>query len=289
MRILHRPSRRENGGGTGGDGGNRPVAVDRGMDIVAYKLVFIAVILVVGLVAGLLPVLAGAQARYERLFSLGNALGGGVFLGAGLIHLLPDAIDNYADLLGPGLDYPLASLICAAGFLMVLLIEKVIVRGDEDRFAEAAGQNAMAPYVLALVLSVHSIIAGIALGTERHLATSVALFLAVVAHKGVASFALGARLRRGGIERGKSVGLIALFSSMTPLGIAAGSIVGALLTDRGAQWFEGIFDALAAGTFLYIAVVDIVEDEFSRGKDIELKFLMVLLGLAIMALVAIWT
>lgn len=259
------------------------------MEIIEYKLFYIAVILAVGLTAGLAPVLTDAKARYERFFSLGNALGGGVFLGAGLIHLLPDAIDNFGTLLGPGLTYPLASLICAAGFLVVLLIEKVIVGVDEDRFADAIGQNAFAPYVLALVLSVHSVIVGIALGMESQAVTSAALFLAIMAHKGVAAFALGTSLRRGGIARARSTGLIAMFASMTPLGIVLGAHAGTVLTNNGAQWFEGVFDALAAGTFLYIAVMDIVQDEFSIGEDVKLKFAMVLLGLAIMAVVAIWT
>jgi len=65
------------------------------MDIAAQKLLAIVVIWLIGLVAGLWPVLIGARTPHDRFFSLGNALAGGVFLGAGLIHLLPDAIDSY--------------------------------------------------------------------------------------------------------------------------------------------------------------------------------------------------
>jgi zinc transporter 1/2/3 len=148
---------------------------------------------------------------------------------------------------------------------------------------------ALAPYVLALVLSVHSIIAGIALGAESSAITSAALFIAIMAHKGVAGFALGVSLRRAHIKRPRAVGLIAFFATMTPLGIAVGAVLGALLSGRGAEWFEGIFDALAAGTFLYIAVIDIVESEFAKQGDAGAKFAMVLLGIAVMALIAVWT
>ncbi|MGI9524598.1 MAG: ZIP family metal transporter, partial [Hyphomicrobiaceae bacterium] len=107
-------------------------------------------------------------------------------------------------------------------------------------------------------------------------------------HKGVAAFALGVNLHRSGVTPSKSTGIVALFSSMTPLGIIAGAIVGTFLSERGGQWFEGVFDSLAAGTFLYIAVVDIVENEFAKPEDTKLKFAMVFLGLAVMALVALW-
>jgi solute carrier family 39 (zinc transporter), member 1/2/3 len=260
------------------------------MEILHYQLIFIAAILATGLTAGLTPALTGAADRHERFFSLGNALGGGVFLGAGLIHLLPDASDNFSGLLGPDFDYPLASLICAGGFLLILLIERVIVGGDEERLAEASSSDdAMLPYVLALVLSVHSLIAGMALGAESQLATSLALFIAIIAHKGVAAFALGVSLERGAVRRSRSIGIVTLFSVMTPLGILAGAGLGALLSGPAEHWFEGTFDALAAGTFLYVAVVDIIGGEFSVRKDLWPKFMMVLVGLALMALVAVWT
>lgn len=120
------------------------------MDIAAQKLLAIVVIWLIGLVAGLWPVLIGARTPHDRFFSLGNALAGGVFLGAGLIHLLPDAIDSYRAVLGPDLDYPLASLVCAAGFLLVLLIEKVLLRGDEAQLAEAAQRQRIGVHALRL-------------------------------------------------------------------------------------------------------------------------------------------
>lgn len=260
------------------------------LEILHLKFVYIGAIFMIGLLAGLVPTLTGPT-RHERLFSLGNALGGGVFLGAGLIHLLPDAIDNFSGLLGPGLNYPLASLICALGFLLVLLIEKIIVGGDEERLAVVATQSpdTMVLYVLALILSVHSFIAGMALGAESLLVASIALFIAIIAHKSVAAFALGVSLQRGAVRRSRSIGIVVLFSVMTPLGILGGTAMSALLSGRSEQWFEGTFDALAAGTFIYVAVVDIVEGEFSLRRDLGLKFAMVLVGLAIMALVAVWT
>ncbi len=55
------------------------------------------------------------------------------------------------------------------------------------------------------------------------------------------------------------------------------------------QGLQPVFDALAAGTFLYVAVVDIIEVEFSHHQNQWLKFGLVALGLGVMAIVAIWT
>jgi zinc transporter 1/2/3 len=48
------------------------------------------------------------------------------------------------------------------------------------------------------VLSVHSVILGLALGAQSALAGAVIVFLAIVAHKGAAGFALGVGYQRAG-------------------------------------------------------------------------------------------
>ena len=71
------------------------------MGLSETNLSYICVVGLVGIIAGLWPILASPQLRDERYFSLRNAFCGGVFLGAALIHLLPDSIDSLNSLLGP--------------------------------------------------------------------------------------------------------------------------------------------------------------------------------------------
>jgi zinc transporter 1/2/3 len=143
------------------------------------------------------------------------------------------------------------------------------------------------PYLLMLTLSVHSIITGIALGLEDHLMSAVAIFLAVMAHKFTAAMALAISFSREAIELKRSRALLGVFYVMTPIGIILGTWWSSLLSGQGEAMIEGIFDALAAGTFIYISVVDILSEEFSANEARWGLFLMTVLGFAVMALVAI--
>jgi zinc transporter 1/2/3 len=91
-----------------------------------------------------------------------------------------------------------------------------------------------------------------------------------------------------GISRARK--LILGFAIMTPLGIMLGTGISALLDSTGEQVFEALFDAIAAGTFLYIASLDIIREEFLPPRsDRRIKWLWAAIGLTLMAIVAIWT
>lgn len=270
------------------------------MDIVTFKVAAFVVIFLTGMAGGLLSLRLAASPRSERLFSLGNALAGGIFLGAGLIHMLPDAQEGFrgaATAAGSSwpstlAGFPWVSLICACGFLLVLFLEKVLLRhqhGTMPGASESGPRGAFYPYVLLLVLSIHSIITGIALGTEQTIALAAVILLAVMAHKGSAAFALAVSLARGGAPRGRLLRIVAFFSLMTPLGIALGWTMTALLSGATEQLAAVVFDALAAGTFLYVALLDIIQEEFASSEDRWTKFNLVGAGLGLMALLAVWT
>jgi zinc transporter 1/2/3 len=247
------------------------------------KLAFAAAVLAVGLAgAGLALYLRGPRGRGLAM-SWGSALAGGVFLGAGLIHLLPDAAAGLA----PGHGYPWAFALCGLAFCAILLVEKVLWRPAPGPGGEAA-QAADTPYLLAGVLGFHSLLAGLALGAESSLAGSLALFAAVAAHKGSAAFSLGVALVRGEVAPRRRLAVLASFCLATPAGILAGAGVARLLAAPAARTGEAVFDSLAAGTFLYIAVLDVIQEEFAVPGARVSKFLFLAAGLAGMAALAVW-
>jgi solute carrier family 39 (zinc transporter), member 1/2/3 len=141
---------------------------------------------------------------------------------------------------------------------------------------------------LLLVLSIHSIIVGITLGAQRSAWSTFMVLIAILAHKSVAGFPLGISYRRAGHPLRGTLAVAAFFSAMTPLGILAGTTIRALIPPVGQQVFEAVFDSVGAGTFLYIATLDIIRTEVELPGDRWQKWLLASVGFGVMALLARW-
>ncbi|MBU2538201.1 MAG: ZIP family metal transporter [Proteobacteria bacterium] len=256
------------------------------MDYLTLKILSIFAIFGVGLLGGLVPVTRENVDGHKRLFSLGAAFSGGIFVGAGLIHMLPDANEGFTDAL-KNVEYPLAFLICAVGFLLILFLDKILF-GDHDA---TTNQNikSRTPYILAIILSVHSVIAGIALGVDGSTTSSLIILVAILSHKGSAAFALGVNLAKHNVLKKQAQKTIYLFCLMTPLGVITGLILHHFLLHDNQKLLEAIFDSVAAGTFLYVAILEIIREEFSSPSKTALaKFFFLGAGLLLMAALAIF-
>jgi zinc transporter 1/2/3 len=216
-----------------------------------------------------------------------NAFAGGVFLGAGLIHMLPDAQVKFASVFA-AMEYPHFMLVAGIAFLLVLFIDKVAALPHVSDASDGQDGGTTYPYLLAVLLSVHSAITGIALGLEQTLIGSIAILVAVLAHKSIAAMALGISIDREKVDPRRGRILRWIFYSATPSGIVLGTLWSGQLEGQTAALAEGIFDALAGGSFLYISIVDILIEEF-RPPNVGWLFLSAAGGFAIMALLAIWS
>ncbi len=247
------------------------------MSILSFKIIAIFFIVFVALLGGRGAFRIKSSKKSSLYFSIGNTFAAGIFLGAGLIHMLPDATQGFSEVIDS--DFPFAPFIASLGFLLILFIEKIMIR-EED-----IGSY---PYILIAILSIHSVIAGIALGTENQIGQSIVIAIVVLAHKGSAAFALTISMIKAQIQKIKTIKMIILFSFMTPLGIAIGTIMTNLLDSTASEFSIAMFDALAAGTFIYIAIMEIFHEEFKDRKYLYLKFFMSISGVLFMALLALW-
>ena len=280
------------------------------MLLLEIKLVAALAILVVGIVGGMIPLLAARHDASRRFLSLGNALAGGIFLGAGFIHLLPEA----GEALEGVVDYPLAPLLAAVGVVALLLIDRVLFESSHAKGSDenAGSRQPIYPLVLLVVLSIHSVIAGIALGIEAELAASVLVMIAILSHKGSAAFALIVSVQAAGADRRRLLRVLTIFVVMTPLGILFGTAASEVFEGDTALLVEGTFNALAAGTFIYVAILDVIDAEMYRSDDQVAhyvrssllgdddvpmpehdsdriyKFILIFIGLASMAALALW-
>lgn len=273
-------------------------------DLFVVKLGFAAAVAGVGLLGSFLPWVVGRRGSSPQVLALSDTFAGGVLGGAGLIHLLGSGISEFHVAL-PRLAYPLALLLAGAGFLLILLIEAVIVPGhpghdapppepasaavehEMDWHPGGTGSSAY-PVILLVVLSVHSVILGLALGVQSALAGAVIVFLAIVAHKGAAGFALGVGYQRSNLTYRRAMPQLGFFSAMTPIGIVVGASIGIGLSGRADALFQAVFDSIGAGTFLYIAALDIIKTEFDDPDNHAAKWAAAVVGFGIMAVLAIW-
>ncbi len=259
-------------------------------------LALLVVLLGAGFVSGAIPLRrhAASGAESSRWFDWGSAFAAGVFLGAGLIHMLPDATEAWTR---SGWDYPLAFVLAAAAIVAMLLVEHVLPADDAhhglhapsaDRFAALAhGASHRAVYAILTALSIHALLEGVALGVQREIAAALVLFGAIGAHKAVAGFALGVSLARSPLPAARAWLLLALFALATPVGILFGATTGAF-ESRIASTIEATFLSLAAGTFIYVATLDILREEHGGTTGRGAQWAWVATGTTVMGLLALW-
>jgi zinc transporter 1/2/3 len=253
--------------------------------MIIFKISAVIAIILAGVLGGLFPLRKTFASGGRLALVLGNAFAGGVFLGAGLLHMMPDAISDFEGL-ALAIDYPVPLLLAGVGFVLILAIETLATK---TATADLIAKSGRFPVILFVVLAIHSIIAGMSLGLESTLLNGVVIFVAIIAHKGSASFSLGVNMVEAGVSRQVIKRTIFFFSTMTPLGIVAGSVLSAQTSAASAQVFEVVFDALAAGTFLYIATLEIIAELFSTSPKRLATLSVLLMGFALMATIAIWT
>ena len=189
--------------------------------LLLYKIAAGILIFLVTLLAIIYPIKSRARPKHNRLLELADAFASGIFLGTALFHMLPDAIKDFSIIQSMN-TYPIAELLCAAGFLILLFMERL-----SHYFATEKNHANTMSYMLAIILIVHSLIEGTVLGVNSTFATASIIFIAIIAHKGSESFALAVVLNRSHLSLKKITGLIVVFSLMTPLGV----LTGAGLTD----------------------------------------------------------
>lgn len=227
-------------------------------------------ILAGALAGGALPLL-GRRRRNDWMLSFSA----GVMLGATFFHVLPEAAE------GAGMS---AIPWVLVGFLFLFLLERfVLVHVCAEPGPEGAEAHVHAhahrvgdphdPHtgcevhtmgLAAFVgLSLHTLVDGFALGAASvHAELGFLVFLAILAHKVPSSFSLSAILHAEGYSRGKALAMNAAFALMVPVGAA---LYVALRRVVDTENFTPLALAASAGTFLHLALSDIIPDLHRRG------------------------
>jgi len=264
--------------------------------------------------------------KRDYFLSLGNVFAGGLFFSAAFIHLLGEGNEVFQDDLGGNYaEYPYAYLIAPLGFSLVFFVEKVWMknssssvpyRSDTTEFTSEEESIRMTPQtksyshhdngtdhkhthgvdiknssflplLIVVILSFHEFIAGLAFGLQDDFDTALPIFVALCAHKWIEAIAVGVAILRAGLSsRWTYIKIIIAYSITAPLGIAFGMLLH-LLNGEVLDLLTGSCTALASGTFMYVAVVDILIPEFDKPdtkKNFYIKFVCAGIGFTVLAL-----
>jgi len=167
------------------------------------------------------------------------------------------------------------------GVLGVFLIEALMIPGSTHGHGHGhddAQRHAAVGWAALVGLSVHSLTAGVALAAVQGEAQLAGvMLLAILAHKGFESFSLASVFSMTDISRSRLIALLVAFSLITPLGVLMG---GALTAFLGGG--ISIFTSLAAGTFLYVCLCELLPEIFHHRQDIALKLGLLAAGVTLM-------
>ncbi len=150
--------------------------------------------------------------------------------------------------------------------------------------------------VMDFSIAIHSVIIGIALGVNNTYSRVAVLLVAYVFHQLFEGISLGVTIAL--TELGKPVKSLLglLFCVTTPLGIAIGLGVQSAYSEDAVSgmYARGILNAIASGNLIYVALVEMLAEDFA-AKEIRhrrgLRTLMLIgvcVGAGALAIIAIW-
>ncbi len=272
------------------------------MSPLAWLALYSGGVLLVSLLGGSVPFLG--RVTHSRL-QLYLSLSAGVMLGASFFHVMPDAMDLAGEGFGWWMALGAVGLFCIERFIAPHSHEvssKLQQEHEHEPGCEHDHEHRAAPAVagwMAVVgLTIHTFMNGVGLAGAvqadtgqaspiRWALPGLAMFLAIVLHKPADALAISTVLSRKGVSRGK-IALVQLgFAAMVPIGATA-----FLLTSRDLEvglrnQLTGAALAFSAGTFLFIALSDLLpEVQFHRHDRVPLA-LALILGVVLMGLIAI--
>ena len=125
----------------------------------------------------------------------------------------------------------------------------------DEHISEHLHGSFLATLMLLMALSVHSVLAGVSMGIVQDTSIITSTAIAILAHKVFAGYALGSTIVAAEVSLDRHYLMPALiFSCSTPLGILIGIFYSTYDENRSSI---GIVQSMVAGTFLYVAIMEV--------------------------------
>jgi zinc and cadmium transporter len=291
------------------------------MSPLAWLGTYCVLVLASSLLGGSLPILRRLSHNWLQ-FCL--SLSAGVMLGASFFHVMPEAKNLSGPYFGWWMSLGVVGLFCIERFIAphsheldgggqqhdhkhnsVHLHEHTHNQVSASPGEHRAAAPSIAGWMAVLGLTIHTFMNGVGLAgsveAETGSSTSasflggivvpalpgLAMFLAIVCHKPFDALAISTVLSRKGVGRGVLSLVQFGFALMVPLGAWAFLQAGEALEAQLRSQLTGAALAFSAGTFLFIALSDLLpEVQFHRHDRIWLS-LALMTGVALMGGIAL--
>ncbi len=208
-------------------------------------------ILLVTFAGGYAP-LFGRKSGAAGSYPGAEAFTAGIFLALSLVIMLP-AATHLLDVAWRT-DFPSASVISMLFFFLLLSIEHAVAHLRFRINDRSQLTTPVIPVIMTVMIAVPSFFMGAALGVSGS-GLQWFIFLAIMAHKSSAGFALALEMVKSRLTRGQRLGLFTTFACSTPLGIVLGGGIHGCLGGGGMMVVKGIVLSMASGTFLYLGTL----------------------------------
>lgn len=114
------------------------------------------------------------------------------------------------------------------------------------------------------------------------------IFAAIISHKFVEAFTMGSIINEGFERVWVAILFVLAFSVATPGGIGIGMAIAEQETTPTYQLVQYCLLALASGAFLHVALFEVLFHQPSSVKLKVIRFMLFIIGFAIMAVIALW-
>ncbi|KAJ1605069.1 putative zinc ZIP transporter protein [Cryptosporidium canis] len=137
-------------------------------------------------------------------------------------------------------------------------------------------------YFLVSALSVHAIFEGMLVGISKSPISVMTITLVILAHKWVEGIAVSAGIKKHPeISQPLINQLLVSFILMSPLGI----IIGQVFSFINSPILNVVFTCISSGALLYVALGEMVLDEFNCGENRKQKFILFLTGILLVSVI----
>lgn len=200
------------------------------------------------------------------------SFGAGVLMGAAFLHMIPEATVLIQEQVG---------IAVLSGFLIFYFLEKFIMIHPCYEGSCEYHHLGMAAFI---GFSFHNVTDGVALGGSFFVpALTPYVFLALISHHIPTSFAFTSILKVSRYSVKKILVMLLFFSLMVPIGAFSSHLMLMKWSSLAAGWVV----ALSAGTFIHIAICDLLPAVHKSEENKWGKIGYFVVGLGIMVLLSV--